>query len=474
MRAGCLLTLLFLLVQTLFGQQPSQQFVALSKHSGTSIKSLSEREYRKLSKRYRKWTKRLQKKNQNLLSDAYALENKMRKEDSLEFTAEEQQRYASLHQKLLQADTVSPVRTPLKEYLPRLDSLQTSVQFLQQQQGGILSPALEQLGIDLKIFQQHWQNGLELQNFLRDRRQQLKSYLQQLGQLSGLQAFNKELFYYQQQLNEFRQYLKSPDQLAIRLISIAKNDPRFTAFLSSNSSLSQFFSIPGLTTDPVALAGLQTRNNIQTQISNQLSGSGQNPSQYMQAQMQAASNELNQLKDRVNAMGGGGSDMEIPDFKPNTQKTKTFWKRLEWGMNIQSQRHNGLFPVTSDIALMAGYKINDKSTIGLGLSYKMGWGKNFSNIRITHQGIGLRSFIDMKLKGNFWITGGYELNHQQEFSRLDILKDLNAWQKSGLLGLTKKFKTGKKNGNVQVLWDVLSYSQVPRTTAIKFRIGYIF
>lgn len=473
MRAGCLLTILFLLTQTLFGQAPVDQYAVKSDGTVISNRPLSEREYEQLSKRYRKWTKRLKKKNQRLLSDAYSLEKKMYKTDSLQLTDQDQESYAVMQKQLLSADSITTGTITLKEYLPRLDSIQAGIQFLQQQKA-MLSPALQQLGIDIKVFQQQWQSSLDLQSFIRDRRQHLKSYLEKLGQFSRLEAFNKELVYYQQHLNEFRQYLKSPDQLALRLIGMAKKDPQFVAFLSQNSNLSQFFSIPGMSIDPTAIAGLQTRVNLQNQLSTQLSGTGQDPSQYMQAQVQAASQELNQLKDKINAMGGGSSDMEIPDFKPNTQKTKTFWKRMEWGMNIQSQRPNGLFPVTSDIALMAGFKINDKSTIGLGLSYKMGWGKNFSNIRITHQGIGLRSFVDMKLKGNFWITGGYELNHQQEFSRLDVLKDMNAWQKSGLLGLTKKFKTGKKNGNVQVLWDVLSYSQMPRTTPIKFRIGYIF
>lgn len=473
MRAGFLLTILFLLTQLAFGHHANERYAVKFGDSTIRVKPLSEREYKQLSKQYRKWTKRLKKKNQRLLSDAYSLEKGFYQTGSLALTDQDQARYALMQKSLLHADSIASGSIALKEYLPRLDSLQSGIRFLQQQHA-VVSPVLQQLGVDIQIFQQHWQSSLDLQSFLRDRRQHLQTYLQKLGQFSGLQAFNKELVYYQQHLNEFRTYLKSPDQLALRLIGMAQKDPRFIAFLSSNSQLSSFFRLPGLSGDPAALLGLQTRVDLQNQMSTQLSGTGQNPSQFMQAQVQAASQELNQIKDKINAMGGGSSDMEIPDFKPNTQKTKTFWKRMEWGMNIQSQRPNGLFPVTSDIALMAGYKFNDKSTIGLGLSYKMGWGKNFSNIRITHQGIGLRSFIDMKLKGNFWITGGYELNHQQEFSRLDVLKNLNAWQKSGLLGLTKKFKTGKKNGNVQLLWDLLSYTQVPRTTPIKFRIGYIF
>ena len=44
-----------------------------------------------------------------------------------------------------------------------------------------------------------------------------------------------------------------------------------------------------------------------------------------QQNLQAAQGQLNQLKDKLNKLGSnGGGDMDMPDFKPNQQKTKTF------------------------------------------------------------------------------------------------------------------------------------------------------
>ncbi|MBN9300147.1 MAG: hypothetical protein J0I41_24325, partial [Filimonas sp.] len=97
-----------------------------------------------------------------------------------------------------------------------------------------------------------------------------------------------------------------------------------------------------------------------------------------------------------------------------------------------------------------------------------------SHMELSNQGVGIRSFLDVKLKGSIWITGGYEYNYQQAFKDLSTIRNLDVWQKSGLIGLTKKFKAGKKDGKLQLLWDFLSYSQVPRGQAIKFRIGYNF
>lgn len=74
----------------------------------------------------------------------------------------------------------------------------------------------------------------------------------------------------------------------------------------------------------------------------------------------------------------------MPDCKPNTQKAKTFLQRA----NVQSQKTNRILPVTSDLAYTAGYKLNDKSVIGVGVSYKLGWGSGWQHITLTNQGMG--------------------------------------------------------------------------------------
>ncbi|MBW0176597.1 hypothetical protein [Sediminibacterium sp.] len=435
---------------------------------------LSDRALEKLSAKYQKLTRRIRKKNKKLLAKSRMFEKKLGFPDSITTGMEGKKFYQSLEAGLVNADNTDSMQKPGTEYQPMFDSLVTGIQFLQKQLGNY-SLALKQLGIDLHIFQKHWQNSIEIQSLLRNRRNVLKDLLVKQGRLQALTSFQKEIYYHQQQLNEYRDLLRQPDKLAKQLLTVAKQHPQFTSFMSRNSMLSQIFQVPGSLPANSAIAGLQTRSSTQQMIGQQLQGAtgGSSPAQYLQTQVQAARTELNKLKDKLNSMGGSG-DMEMPDFKPNTQKTKTFWKRIEWGMNIQSQRPNGWLPVTTDIAVTAGYKLTDHAVVGTGMSYKMGWGKNFSQMRITHQGVGLRSYMDIRLKGSIWISGGYELNHQQEFSRIDLLQNLDAWQKSGLIGMTKKFKAGKKNGNLQLLWDFLSYSQTPRTTALKFRIGYMF
>lgn len=196
--------------------------------------------------------------------------------------------------------------------------------------------------------------------------------------------------------------------------------------------------------------------------------------QQLQQGMEQAKEQLNKLKEKINQVTGGSSDMEMPDFRPNPYRSKSFFKRLELSTNLQTQKASYYFPSTGDIGLSIGYKLNDKSIVGLGGSWKIGFGSGWRNIQITHQGASVRSFLDWKLKGSFWVSGGYEKYFQP------ITNSPSAgggWGEAGLIGLSKvvslKSKFFKKT-KLQLLWDFLSYEQVPRTQTIKFRVGYSF
>ena len=246
--------------------------------------------------------------------------------------------------------------------------------------------------------------------------------------------------------------------------------------MKNNSQLAGLFNIPGNYGSPQALAGLQTRDQIQQMIQVQ-AGSGPNAQAMVQQQVQAAQGQLNQFKDKLNALGGGSGDIDMPNFRPNNQKTKTFLKRLEYGTNLQNTRGSYFFPTTTDIGLSVGYKLKNKSTLGIGASYKMGWGKDIQHILISSEGIGLRSFVDIQMKKSFFASGGLEYNYQQPFASFQQIRAIHEWQSSGLIGVSKiisiKSKVFKKT-KLSLLWDFLSYYQIPRTQPIKFRVGYNF
>jgi hypothetical protein len=228
---------------------------------------------------------------------------------------------------------------------------------------------------------------------------------------------------------------------------------------------------------PLNLGNLQTRSQVQGFIQQQLAPGGQAATQAAQQQMQVAQGQLNSLQNQITKFGsgGGGSDMDLPPgFQPNTQKTKTFLKRLEYGANVQFAQSTYSFPATANVALSLGYKINDKSTIGVGLAYLAGMGTGWDHIQFSSQGIGFRSSMDWKIKKTYYVIGGFEENYMTQFSSIAFLRNF-AWQKSALFGLERKYKINSKlQGNVQILFDALYKQEIPQGQMIKFRVGYNF
>ncbi len=253
----------------------------------------------------------------------------------------------------------------------------------------------------------------------------------------------------------------------------------FQDFMRKNSMLASLFRMPGDPNDPgyiASLAGLQTRSQVNNLIQQQIAGGGPNAQAQFQQNIQQAQSQLNELKNKITQFGGKGSDDIMPEgFKPNNQKVKSLWKKIELGTNIQTQKATNFFPVTSDLGLSIGLKPNDKTVIGIGASYKLGWGRGWNNIKLSPEGAGLRSFIDWKLKGSFWISGGYEMNYRSEFRSIDVLRDYNAWSRSGLLGISKIVSMNNKlfkKTKIQLLWDFMSYQQIPKGQPMLFRVGY--
>ncbi|PZR28666.1 MAG: hypothetical protein DI535_05885 [Citrobacter freundii] len=416
-----------------------------------------------------------------------------------------QQQEAKLQRKLARRDTAAASRIfhqsahqyarlqdqlehsgQLQQYIPSLDTLGSSLKFLQQNQrfltgisGG--SKQLNEAMAKVSSLQNNFQKAEQVKRFIRERKQYLKEQLGALGMVKELKQFNKQAYYYSAQVNEYKQLLKDHKKAERKALELLGKTSLFKEFMRKHSMLASLFRLPVDPNDPNAqasLAGLQTRAQVNSLVQQQIASGGPNAQAQFSQNMQEAQSQLSQLKDKVSKLGGGSSDLEMPEgFRPNHQRTKSFLQRIEIGANIQSLRSNGYLPVTSDIALTGGYKLNDNSMIGVGVSYKMGWGKSIRNINITHQGIGLRSFIEWKLKGSFWLAGGYEMNYRNGFSRFAELRDRSAWQESGLIGMSKTIDVRSKilkKTKVQLLWDFLSYHQIPKPSPVLFRVGYNF
>jgi len=387
--------------------------------------------------------------------------------------------FTTLLQQLKQGEALLlQYQAPYNKYR---DDITTSLSYLAQQKEQLENGLIKKVKATNDKMQElaEEENKSEaIQQFIKERKKQLiEQSIQYVGQSKYLIKINREAYYYAETLKNYKQLFSDSKRAEETAKAILNKIPAFQQFMQKNSQLASLFGGgAGNSGNTANLAGLQTRAAVQSLIQDRISSGGPNAQQAFSQNVQQAQAEINKLKDRLlnSKIGEGNGGGDLPDFKPNQQKTKTLKQRMEYGFNLQFAKNNTLYPATSDIALSVGYKINDKSILGIGASYKLGMG-SMQHIHFSHEGIGLRSFIDWKLKKQFFISGGYELNHNTQFQDITQLKNYDAWQKAALIGLTKKINIKTKwfkSTNVQLLYDFLSSRHVPNTQPVLLRVGY--
>jgi len=371
----------------------------------------------------------------------------------------------------------------LKQYIPGLDSTSTLMHFLLS--GNIVPEKLarvQAIGNQLTELEGRMQQANEAQDFVREREQLLREQLARYNLGGQLLRINKEVSYYQTQLQQYKDVLNDKEKLEQAIYAKVRTLPIFQNFMKRNSMFAQLFPMPEDPTSSATstLTGLQTRGQLTNFLSGRMpSGAdgGSDPTQYIQQQVgqaQCTINGLQQKLQQLTGSGSGGGNSTMPDFSPNGQKTKSFLHRFTFGLNFQTLAATNAVPAISDIGFSIGYKISSKAIIGTGASYKLGMGRGISHLALTSQGAGLRGFVDIKAKGSIWISGGFEYNYIQAFAKLAEIKNINAWQKSALAGISKKYMVGKKEGSAQLLYDFLYNQHGVQGHPLVFRVGYNF
>ncbi|HEY4111428.1 hypothetical protein [Puia sp.] len=372
-------------------------------------------------------------------------------------------------------------------YQPYLDSLQGSVAFLKQNPqlltAGITNLSqLQGAGTQLQALQAKMQDADLAKAYVQQRKQQIGAYLAKHADLQPLlgktyAGMQQDVYYYSQQLRQYKEMWNNPDQLEQKALSVLGKLPAFQTFMQQHSQLAGLFRIPGNYGSAASLSGLQTKEQVAEQIQNQVKAGGAGGDAALQSSLQSANSQLDDYKSKLSTLGAGNGNADMPDFTPNDQKTKTIWRRLEYGVNFQTTRNNYMFPTVTDFGFSLGYKLGHNNIIGVGASYKLGWGNGIQHIAFSSEGIGLRSFLQIRIKGTFSASGGFEYNYTTPFTSYQQLKQLEYWTKSGLIGVTKTVSTKSKvfkKTNISLLWDFLSYQAVPKTQPIVFRVGYSF
>ena len=446
------------------------------------IENIPQRYYSKVDKKISSLNEQLSKKSLKYLAkfqrQEIKLEQTLQRFHPQAIIGNTGSKYSELFNKI-KSKSYDKVKGVSGEYMPYIDSLGLSLSFLKKYND--IDNKTQDAFNDLESLKGNLKETENIKAFIADRKSQINAALSELPHLPSVlkkqfAQLNKTAYYYSAQIKEYKELLNQPDKLELKALNLLNQLPAYQKFVKENSALAGLFTLPGNYASNQALEGMQTRDEIGQMIRNRMGG-GPNATQMFSQQLQGAQQGLQKFKDKLTKLGGGSGDIEIPDFVPQNQKTKPFLKRLEYGTNIQTTHASYNFPNTTDIGGSVGYKLKNKITLGIGASYKVGWGKSIQHIHVTSEGVGIRSFFECKLKKNFYATTGFEYDYQQPFNSVEELTGSEVWRQSGLLGISKeidiKTKLLKKT-KVQLLWNFLSYRQAVKTPALLFRMGYNF
>lgn len=427
-----------------------------------SIAEKNKKFQTEIDRTQQKFIQKLKKREQKILS-------RLKKADSSITLPDIEEEFA----KLKAGIDSKPASIFKQAYNGYLDSVTTIFRFLENKEfisGGKIDGIIP----DLDLVQQELNYLNSFNQLLNSRQKQIHQLLERFGQGKKIKKLQQDIFVYKNRIAEIKSAWQNPALIENIAVEFISKIPEFKNFFASESVIGRLFPSPSLNAGAINIPGLQNRANLNSTLTNRF-GSERNVAAAVSNSLGSSQDMLDKLKDKVSGVINSGGDLEMPDFKPDMEKGKSFWKRLELGTNLQTTKSTSFYPSTANIGLSIGYKISEKSIVGLGTSYKLGMGTGIQNIVFSHEGIGLRSFLDIKLKGSFFMSGGFEYNYHKPFESFRTLEDISYWQQSGLIGLSKivslKSKTFKKT-KLQLLWDFLSYDQKPQQQNFIIRVGY--
>ncbi len=445
-----------------------------------------------------KYSNRLNSKTEKTLSKLSNWEEKIKKillrtspQTAAELFGEGKQTFASMLAKVKEGKSL--VEDNRKKYDQYRDQLSTNIKYLETQREKLDKKYLKPLTIAKQKITELDKTVSEAETteaLIKERKKELLTQAYKvLRKNKYISKMQQECLAYKETLQNYKEIFNEPGKAEQKALELLGKISAVQEFVKNNSMLASLFGNPNAGASTASLAGLQTRASVNSLISNRIAAGGANAAGQISANMQAAQAELTKLKDKILKAGAGNASSTIegedglPSFRKKELKSKTFKQRIELSSNFQFGRPNRLVPSQADVAMSLGYKISNSNIVGVGLAYKLNYG-SINNFYVQHGGVGVRSFIDWKLKKQFFISGGYEINHNQAFKRFGDLRNANGtigigdqWQSSGLLGLTKKvnMKTKWVKGTkLQLLYDMLYNTHVTPTQKFLLRVGYDF
>lgn len=452
------------------GQQRSDSTIEYAKNSVEFLSAIKNK-FKKFNDKVARRTFKSFQKFQKVEMNFY---KKLKKTDSAlakELMIESEGKYSDFKSDLGKTDQKN------LDYNAYIDTTGSQVDFINKQNASLLNDKKNVAKKYIDDAKNNLISAEKMKKFLSERKQKLKNEFMNSGMAKDFKKLEKNVYYYGQYINEYKNVLKDKKKIEKKLMGLLANNKAFKDFLVKNSALAGLFHMPGENAGDIisgSTAGIQTRENVMDLIQGRVAYGGPSAMANVKQQIAGANSYLSAVKDKINKYGGS-ADADVPSFKPNNQKVKSFMKRLEYGTDIQFAKAKFGYPSSMNLGFNIGYKLNDKKSVGIGFSYLAGMGSGWSKIRVTNEGIGFRSFIDWQFKKQISLAGGIEENLLKRFANFSQIRNSSEWQTSALLGLSKKVKMkGGKSSKVQLMYDFFSFNKTPQRQPLIFRSGISF
>jgi hypothetical protein len=159
----------------------------------------------------------------------------------------------------------------------------------------------------VELLKSQLQKAEALKRFLIARKNEWKTQLEKFGLAKNFKKLSKTVYYYQQQLAEYKNILNDPRKIERKALELLSKTKPWKDFFKKHSQLASLFRLPGVETENENMpgfAGLQTRVQVMSYASSY--GSHENANQnlfsILKQKLQSVSGSIESMRDKINGM----------------------------------------------------------------------------------------------------------------------------------------------------------------------------
>jgi hypothetical protein len=285
----------------------------------------------------------------------------------------------------------------------------------------------------------------------------------------GLKGIDKQVFYAKSKMQALKGISEEPSKLEEETLEFLQGENGFDRYLDQVDGPNAN-RLTGKSVDELEQMGYQTKRLLQGELKGKLGGGLTSVQESMSSQLKNYTDkagdfkkiqrDIRQTKQSVIELKNAGK----PAFKINKMRGMPLSKRIEKQINWQSNRAtlNGK-PATVQLSAMAGFKQTEKLSYGVGLAPAIGLGQNWKTIKLSFEGLSIRSYCVWQWQYSIGVYGGYERTYKsvallnQNEAKLSTYNIHNTenFSDATLIGITKTYRINDRlTGSIQVLYDI--------------------